>query len=238
MVTIIIPTFNEEKTNYLAKSLALLSAQGSAEIIVVDSHSTDNTRALVSQFPNIRLIDCEETSRAARLNRGINAATNEMVLLHHPRSLLSNSALTYLLEYHEVLTWGGFTHKFDYRSPLLNFTSWWSNYVRADVRSIFYLDHCIYAKKSLLLEVGLLPEIDIFEDTEISKRLKKLCKGKRLSFISLTSAIRFKSNGVIAQSYMNQKLKWKYYFNTNHKKMNDQYEKGLSLNTNYSDEDQ
>lgn len=233
MLTVVIPTYNEEKTDFLRRILAMLVKFEVVEILIVDSHSTDNTRELISSFPKAKLIDCNTVSRASRLNLGIEQAANELILLHHPRSLLDPSAIEFLLN-KKNLSWGGFTHKFDHKDLLLSFTSWYSNFIRADYRSIFYLDHCIFAQKSMLLKVGLIPDVDIFEDTEISKRLKTICKGSRFPFISKTSAIRFLNNGIIKQCFMNQKLKWKYYFKINHKVMNNEYEHGLGLNTNYS----
>jgi GT2 family glycosyltransferase len=129
--------------------------------------------------------------------------------------------------------WGAFTHQFSISHPLLDFTSWYSNYIRGGLRSIYYLDHCIFAQKQLLLDVGLLPDIDIFEDTEICLRLKKQGKPIRLPFISQTSAVRFQVQGIYQQALKNQYLKWLYYFNRSDTKMNRLYEKGLELNTKY-----
>ena len=44
------------------------------------------------------------------------------------------------------------------------FTSWWSNYIRGDIRKIYYLDHCIFFKKHILDEVNPC-HLEIFEDT-------------------------------------------------------------------------
>ena len=87
------------------------------------------------------------------------------------------------------MRWGAFTHQFSISHPLLNFTSWYSNHIRGGLRSIYYLDHCLFAQKQLLLDVGLLPDIDIFEDTEICLKLRIQGKPIRLPFISQTSAV-------------------------------------------------
>jgi hypothetical protein len=129
--------------------------------------------------------------------------------------------------------WGAFTHPIATQHCLLTFTSWYSHHIRGDKRSVYFLDHCLFASRKFLLEVGMLPEVDIFEDTELCLRLRKRSKGTRLSFISETSPVRFQTNGMYIQAITNQYMKWLYYFNRSDTKINKQYEKGIELNTQY-----
>ena len=228
-ITIIIPTFNEIKNGYIQKILPLLSEIKNIEVIVVDSFSKDGTIELVKKY-GFRLIQIETNSRAIRLKVGIENATEEIIVLHHPRSLLSNDGLEYLKLNGEG--WGAFKHQFDDNHPLLAFTSFWSNYIRG-FRGIFYLDHCLYFEANLKAEVLKLPNVDIFEDTEICKILRRVSTPKLLPFPSTTSAIRFKSNGFIKQAILNQRLKMQYYLGFSHQKMNKSYEKNLKLNSKY-----
>jgi glycosyltransferase involved in cell wall biosynthesis len=231
MLSVIIPTFNEMNNGYLEKIFPLLRNTNEIEVICVDSNSTDGTREFILEN-KFKLLSTDTTSRAKRLNIGIKSAQGEMLLLHHPRSLLSVNAIA-TLKNDKELYWGAFTHRFDHKHFLLDFTSWWSNKWRGDKRHIFYLDHCFYIRKDILDDIGMIPEIDIFEDTELSLLLRSYCPPLRLDDISLTSSIRFKGNGVWKQAYTNQKLKWSYYFNRDHKKMNKDYEKNIALNSDY-----
>jgi hypothetical protein len=86
--------------------------------------------------------------------------------------------------------------------------------------------------------VGLLPKIDIFEDTEICLRLKKQAKPIRLPFISQTSAVRFQAHGVYRQALKNQYIKWLYYFKRSDEQINRLYEKDIQLNTEYDKDHQ
>lgn len=230
MLSVIIPTFNEIKSNYLEdilKSLAGLEL----ETIVVDSFSNDSTLEILKKY-NVKIFQVNTTSRAKRYNIGIQNASGDMILLHHPRSLLSKKAIKHLLKHQQSLDWGAFTHKFDFFHPLLSMTSWYSNFIRGDLRHIYYLDHCIFAKKNLLESVGLIDEVDIFEDTLICKKLKKLCRPKRLKYNSITSSIRFRKNGILKQVLINQKMKLLYFMNKNHKELNKEYD-NLNLNSDY-----
>lgn len=237
MLSIIFSTHNEVSNTFFFEALKAIPKSTLFEIIIIDFQSVDGTLDLVKtaqiKNPNIQVIETELNSRAARLNLGIKTARFKMILLNHPRSVIEEAGLNYLLENAKDLSWGGFTHSFDKQHPLLDFTSWYSNNIRADKRSIFYLDHCIFAKKDLLDSVGLIPEIDIFEDTEISLKLRNLLPGVRLPFRAKTSAIRFQKNGLIKQALLNQYLKISYYLKRDHKKMNSNYEKGLDLNSEY-----
>jgi hypothetical protein len=232
LLSIVVPTLNESKTGYLTKILSAYQGLANIEVICVDGGSTDNTVSLIQQS-YAKLIITDIGSRAGRINVGIKQAKFDMVLLHHPRSLVDVEGIKALAKHSPEISWGAFTHQFDIQQPLLNFTSWYSNQIRGDRRGVYYLDHCLFSQKQLLLDVGLLPEIDIFEDTEICLKLNEKAKPIRLPYISQTSAIRFQTNGIYSQSLKNQYMKWRYYFNGSDKTLNAHYEKGIELNTKY-----
>jgi glycosyltransferase involved in cell wall biosynthesis len=235
MLSIIIPTHNEIKNNFIQQSFKLLSTIKNIEVIVVDTDSTDGTKELAKKYGH-KVIETDTNSRAKRLNIGIKAARGEFILLHHPRSLLNQKGIQFLVDHKEVYEWGAFTHTFNLQSPMLKFTSFYSNYIRGK-RGIFYLDHCIFCSKYLLDSVGLVPEMDIFEDTALSVKLRERATPTLLPYKSVTSAIRFKKNGFWSQAIKNQILKLKFYIRSDHKSMNKNYEEGLELNSNYKKKD-
>lgn len=172
-------------------------------------------------------------NRASRLNDGVKATTTDWLIFHHPRSLLPKGAIESILSYKEPC-WGSFTHSFDRNHPLLVFTSWWSNHVRGDLRSIYYLDHCLFSHRSLLADHQPFGTKDIFEDTEFCLKLRKKMKGKRIkNFLAITSSIRFRKNGLYQQALLNQYLKVRYLLSANPQVMNQDYEENLNLNQDY-----
>ena len=231
MLSIILPTQNEMRSGLLESILACLVQVDDAEIIVVDGGSDDGTLELLSKY-ELELITEPGTSRAAKLNAGIAAASGDMIFLHHPRSLVQPESFQQVanLGKNKSRVWGGLTHQFDHDHALLRFTSWYSNRIRCDRAGILYLDHCIFFDREFKDEGLKTPDVDIFEDTELSKLLRRHSKPVRLPAVVRTSAIRFKRNGIYRQALLNQWMKLAYYLNFSHDKMNRQYEKGLNLN--------
>lgn len=233
-INIVLPIFNEENNPYFLKNCELFLSQIDKVIpIIVDGGSTDNTLGLLKNYPFI-IIKEKTMSRAKRINLGINKCEEFLTILHHPRSSLDPKAIDYLLAHGKCLTWGGFTHQFDMDHILLIFTSWYSNKIRPKTSKVVYLDHCFYGQTELFKKVMPIKEVDIFEDTILSNALfKEAGVPKILPFISRTSAIRFRNNGVLFQALKNQYLKLCYFFGVNHKKMNKTYEGEKGINTSY-----
>ena len=240
--SIIVPTFNEEKNPFFLKTLESFShpdLKGQVELIITDRCSTDLTQQ-IAQNHGALVIKTQENSRAGRLNIGYQQANGKIIFFHHPRSTIDIEALHYIKNNYDFISWGGLTHTFDLENSLLQFTSWYSNNVRGKLKQILYLDHCIFFRKDLFHKQYKnklpLPIVDIFEDSFLSLRLQSLGDITILPFKSLTSSIRFHSNGIWKQSLMNQWLKIAFYLELPLGTMNKVYEKGLSLNSQYKND--
>ncbi len=237
-LSVVLPTYNEMSLGLYPRILQRLKSVPEVEVIVVDRHSEDGTPEL-AQKQGFQVLSSESNSRAVRLNVGIAQASAPMILLHHPRSLLLEGALEALLDVVETTRppsssqlWGGFTHQFDIEHPLLRFTSWYSNEVRAKRRGIIYLDHCIFAHRKLLGRAPFVPEVEIFEDTLLSEKLYRRAGAPLiLRPISQTSALRFQRRGIWRQALLNQALKVGYHLNFPNTWMNRIYENRIWLNS-------
>ena len=238
MFSVVLPCFNESRHGYLPKILKNLCEQaGHPQLIAVVSPSADDTLTTVQQFPAVTIIETTATNRAQRLTVGIEASVGEWVLLHHPATLLpAHNALcqaqTALAERNAV--WGGFAHRFDWDHWLLRFTSWYSTRVRSR-QGILYLDHCIFARRQVLLEVGGVPDMDIFEDTALSLALAQYGRPVIVPAAITTSARRFQQRGVYRQALMNQLLKGMYHANLDPKRLNWLYERKSQINVSYDE---
>ncbi len=236
ILSIVLPTFRESKTDYLRNIFLSLSDLKHCELIIVHKNSNDGTLELISEFRKrlnlrtVKIILSESISRGKRLKEGFENSKGKLILFHHPRSIVERTGLEYLIKNSDTLDWGGFTHKFDEDNLFFAFTSFYSNKIRADRNKIFYLDHCIYAKRKLL-EITDLPEVEIFEDTCLSILLREIVSPRRLNFLSTTSTIRFRKNGILFQIILNQFMKLGFYFRVPVSLLNRIYEKSLELNS-------
>ena len=227
-LSIIIPYQNQQDVQLVQTTLTPICNIKDVEAIVVDEGGSDDVIKLYKSM-NTKIIQCKDTNRAQRLNLGAAQATGDMLLLHHPRNVVTPESLQYLLKQTDF-QWGGFKHQFNHSGLLYKLSSWYSNYIRLKGWGIAYLDHCIVVKKTLFNKVGGVPEIDIFEDTAFSKKLRQHARPVLIPFTSTTSPIRFTSNGFWYQWILNQVMKLGYYLGLKDKALNTLYEKGLWLN--------
>ena len=249
MFSVVLPCFNESRHGYLPKILENLCEQASSkQLIAVVSPSADDTLAIIQQFPAVEIVETSAINRAQRLNVGIKASRGEFVLLHHPATLLPTGDALYQAEAAlEDALWGGFVHSFDMDHWLLRFTSWYSTVVRSRHQSILYLDHCIFARRQTLIDIGGVPDMDIFEDTALSLALMREGRLKEKPAEKLegrpaiapgkviTSARRFRSRGVYQQALLNQLLKLMYLTRQDPKTLNWLYENKSQINVSYAE---
>ncbi len=217
--SVVVPVYRNGG-DWLPRILARLSEIDGLEVICVgDTPPPEGHGA--------RFVRVEVPSRGARLQAGIDAASHGRILLHHSRSLIAAEGLRWLAAGAGGAGWGGFTHAFDWDHPLLRFTSWYSNRVRA-ARGIVYLDHCVYFDKRFLTRP--IPPVEIFEDTELSLILRESGPPTLAPFVATTSAVRFRTNGPWRQALLNCRMKLSYLLGGSHQRMNARYERGLRLN--------
>lgn len=237
MISVVLPCFNEVRHGYLPKILENLSQQlGHKQLIAVVSPSSDHTLAIIQQFPNFEIIEAAAANRAQRLNIGIEASVGDAVLLHHPATLLPNArALQLAAAALESSVWGGFRHSFDLDHWLLRFTSWYSTQQRSQRQRVLYLDHCIFVRRQVLVDIGGVPDLDIFEDTALSVALGKYGKPAIAPASIITSARRFRDRGIYRQALLNQLLKVMYHTHQDPKKLNWLYESKSQINVDYSE---
>lgn len=78
-ISIVTPTLN--RAHFLAQAIESVVAQGvdDVEHIVVDGMSTDGTDELLTRFPHLRVIREPDTGLYDALNKGLRAATGEMI---------------------------------------------------------------------------------------------------------------------------------------------------------------
>ncbi len=231
MRTWIFSIYNEKNSTYFWLNLKFLISK-SEKIIIVDGGSQDGTLEKLDNL-DLPFRSYPNSNRGQRYNEALRYADSEIIIFVHPRTLIPSEALEQIDRLLPCQVWGAFTHSFDIAHPILQFTSWWSNVIRGDLKHIYYLDHILWARKRFVEIAGGFPEESIFEDTMFCRRLLAFGFPSRLPAIAMTSALRFEKNGIWRQIYLNQLCKIKFYLGLSLDDIEKTYEMNLDLNRSH-----
>lgn len=202
-VSVVMPTYNEEKTIH-ASLENLLTFHKPDEVIVVDGGSTDQTVALASEWtPVIR----SSKGRAHQMNTGAAHAKGHILLFLHADTHLPPQGLEKIKEVIKNGKEGGrFRTRFDENLWPLRF---YSSYSRFHFFS--YGDQGFFVSRKLFCELDGYREDVPFEDIDFYKRLRGKTKPVILKDAVITSARRFCGVGCLKQKFINLFLMGLYY---------------------------
>ena len=230
-LSIIYSTHQEARNELFLAALERDSSFPEVESICIDGDSSDSTIAVAEQL-GARVLQGSSTNRAARYNLGMSEARGDLILLHHPRCYVSTAGIQRLLAMPAAGQWGGFRHVFDDPSWPFRLTSLYSNEIRGRLQGIVYFDHCLFVCATLASKIRI-PEVEIFEDTEYSYRLRKRSSPVMLDEPCWVSSVRFKRAGFARQALLNQGLKAAFHLGCPPSVMNRIYERGQNLNRHF-----
>ena len=204
MISVIIPTYNEEKA--LPDTLQALFAQpGEFETIIVDGGSVDRTKEIMTELmlsPQssalrpIKLLSAPQ-GRASQMNAGARQATGEWLLFLHADTVLPEGALRRLneMEADQSVQAGGFMHQFsgdDWRLMGISFL----NNFRCIRSRIIYGDQALFVRRALFQQLGGFPDQPILEDIAFCERLIRVTEPVLLSPPVITDARKFVTMGI------------------------------------------
>ena len=195
MVSVIVPTYNEEKA--LPATLdGLLRQRGAYEVIVVDGGSSDRTRDIVEAEPRLRF-ETAPKGRALQMNAAARLARGVWLLFLHADTLLPEGAICRLnsLEDDAVYQAGGFRHCFSGTDWRLKMISWLDNR-RAELTQIIYGDQALFVRRRLFEQLGGFPEQPVLEDLLFCKKLKRVTKPLLLDQCVITDSRKFVQMGI------------------------------------------
>lgn len=220
MISIIIPTYNEEKN--IGRCLNALSNQTISreklEIIVVDGNSKDRTREIATEFADVVIIQSSKGVGGAR-NDGFEIAKNNLVATtdadcephdNWVESILNNFkddrvvAVTGILKPFDWNTMNWFEilvyrTLFELSNLILMIGSLFGQYHLCGANSAF--------KKHAFLEAGGYLPLAYADDVEIFKRIKKLGKVDLNGSMQINYSVRrIKKIGLINYFYLILKM--------------------------------
>ncbi len=192
-LSFVIPTLNEEAA--LGHLLCALRSQfPSAELIVVDGGSADNSAAIASKYCD-KLLQ-SEPGRARQMNLGAEVASGRYIFFLHADTCpeIDEAGLaTYLAR---APSWGFSRVRLSgdqwYFRLISQFMNW-----RSTVTQVATGDQMLYITRDLLNTTGGFDEIPLMEDVALSKRLRRICRPCVIQQPVVTSSRRWREQGVV-----------------------------------------
>lgn len=195
MISIIIPTFNEEQA--LPATLRNVFQQpGDYDVIIVDGGSTDRTLAIAAAESRSRLLHAPK-GRASQMNMGARTAEGEWLLFLHADTLLPHGALQRIngLESDPRVQAGGFLHGFSGNDWRLRLISRLDNF-RCRHSRVIYGDQALFVRRRLFELLGGFPDQPILEDVAFCEKLIRRVRPVLFSPPVVTDSRKFVKMGV------------------------------------------
>lgn len=195
-LSVIVPTFNEEKS--IAKTLdALLEIENIHEVIIADGGSSDNTNEIAGTFQSVKLIKCNEANRGKQLNAGASAAAGDALWFVHADTIPpKNAAFEIEKALADEKTIGGnFEIIFGGGGRPARVLSRLYPHLRK--MGLIYGDSAIFVRREIYQQAGGFRDLPLFEDVEFYKKLKKHGRFVHLKATVETSARRFQRRSFI-----------------------------------------
>jgi len=169
---VIIPTYNESES--LPGTLKSIQRNNAvSEILVVDGHSSDNTRDMARQF-GTRVITSPR-GRGHQIQAGIGLCNSDVILILHADCRLEPGVSDRVIEAlnREPRYIGGamgmrYSHA-SFKNRLLA----WLNNGRGRWAGISFGDQCQFFRRKALERMGGFPDQLLMEDVELSLRMKQ-----------------------------------------------------------------
>lgn len=200
MLSIVIPTLNEEQ--YIRQLLEVLNCKAHdwMEIVVVDGGSSDQTKDIIQQeYPEVLLLNSDR-GRAKQMNVGAKVATYSHLLFMHADSEIDSNFVKGLASVITNADAGAFTLKFDENSLWLRIYEWFAKW---NWTAFTYGDQGLLIRTSLFQELKGFKEMPLLEDLDLVHRIKKHASFKKFNLQIVTSSRRFKKNGYVIQQLIN-----------------------------------
>ncbi len=187
---------NEERA--IARTLEALSegAHG-AEIIVVDGGSAD--RSVAEARPRCTAVLSASRGRARQMNAGAAAAHGDVLAFVHADTIVPPSfARDIEAALADAAVVGGrFDVRLDDPAPLLRLIGWLIS-MRSRLSRTGTGDQALFVRREIFEQLGGYRDIELCEDLDLARRLKRAGRVACLRLCVVTSARRWRQGGVLA----------------------------------------
>jgi len=215
VISVIIPVYGE--AGCINRTIDKLKSSVSQmlwtiEIIVVDGDPEKSTLQSIKDPDIIKIVS--PAGRGVQMNHGARAATADLLLFLHADTVLPENALKAILgiSRDKGVAAGAFDLAIGDAHPAFRIIEKVAT-LRSRITRIPFGDQAVFFKSECFWALGGYKPIALMEDVDIMRRLKK--KGYKIRFIAdsvITSARRWKKEGLVYTTLRNWMLQLLFYF--------------------------
>jgi rSAM/selenodomain-associated transferase 2 len=205
-LSIIIPTLNE--ADVLGQTLEGLSNR-SAEIIVVDGGSTDETVKIARQYTSRVLISAR--GRGPQQDAGARQSRGSILLFLHADTRLPGAYERLICEAFadKAVVFGAFRLKIVPPSPALDLIALMAN-LRSRFLRLPYGDQALFVRRRAYFQAGGFEDWPVMEDVELVRRLNRVGAFRLVRSPVETSARRWRGENCVYATFRNWTLILRY----------------------------
>jgi len=228
LISVIIPVYCESNginltIDRIKSSASALGMISLAEIIVVDGDPGKSTLKVIHD-PDI-IKKASPAGRGVQMNTGARVATADVLLFLHADTILPANAFRTILDVcrDKEIVAGAFDLVIDAPHPGFRIIEKTAT-LRSRITRIPFGDQDIFIKADCFRKLGGYKPIALMEDVDIMLRIRQ--RGYRIRFISdpvITSARRWKKEGMIYTTIRNWMLQLLFYIGVSPEKLKNYY---------------
>jgi rSAM/selenodomain-associated transferase 2 len=199
-ISVIIPTLNEALI--LNQTLTAINRHSPHEVIIADGGSQDGTLDIAEKF-SPRIVN-SPPGRALQMNAGAEIATGDLLLFLHADSQVdthSYNKMMVVMKQGNSLG-GAFSLAIESEKPSLRLISTLAT-LRSKYLHLVYGDQAIFVRTHVFRDMGGFASIPICEDLDFFRRLRGKGPIVLLEEKALTSARRWRTEGIIFTTLRN-----------------------------------
>ena len=211
-ITVVIPTLNEQATLEPVVR-AVQAAPEVIEVLVADGGSDDGTKALAESL-GCRVFSTEK-GRGTQMRAAARHAKGDVVWMVHADTWgAAGDGQARRRTFHDSrVVAGGFWKTFD-KSSVWMLGSRFRCLVRALLAQRFLGDQAIFVKRSVLEQIGGVPDLPLMEEFELCRRLRSHGRLALADSTVVTSARKFRGLGALRTYWLMAQVTVRYYWGT------------------------